>query len=113
MNKITITFLFVSFVSAFSFSAPDFEDKNPNEIVIAFEKLSEKQLIYFNQLLTEIPGIKNTGFCERMKVYVFTYDSAVYRTEEDAVNAINIHTKKFIPIQKVVDNTQELLNNCK
>lgn len=114
MKQITNNFLlFAVFVfSSFYSNALTKADGNPNELIVAFEKLNDKQLTYFDELITQIPGVKNTGYCQRLKIYIFEYDSSIYRNDEAALNAIAVQTKKFIPIQKVGTSSQDILKSC-
>jgi hypothetical protein len=83
-----------------------------NEIIIAFEKLSSKQFLELDEAIAQIPGVTNFGYCQRINIYYFTYDENIYKTEDQVVEAITKHTKKYQPLLKIGTSAEQLSNNC-
>ncbi len=88
------------------------EQNPPNEIIIAFEKLSDKQLLELDEAFTLIPGVKNFGYCQRKKLYFFSYDEDKYKNEEQVLEAIYTHTKKYLPLHKIGATSEQILKTC-
>jgi hypothetical protein len=85
---------------------------HPNELIVAFENLSDKQLVDLDEAIAQIPGVKNFGYCQRKRLYFFTYDEQIYKTEEQVMDAISIHTKKYQPLLKIGTSVDQITKQC-
>jgi hypothetical protein len=113
MKKSLLTILFFSnlLLGNFSFSSVvDNNDPFQNEIILTFEKLSEKQFEDLDLVILNLPGIKSTGYCQKMNCYYFKYDSNLYKSREEAFHVIEIQARQFLPLLKEGVNS-ELINN--
>lgn len=88
------------------------KQNHPNELIVAFENLSDKQLIELDEAIAQIPGVKNFGYCQRQRLYFFTYDEQIYKSEDQVMEAISIHTKKFQPLIKIGTTASQISKNC-
>lgn len=100
------------FLSSFISSKQVRLQTNSNEVIISFEKLGEKQVQELDEVIAQIPGVKNFGFCQKLRLYFFSYDALRYKTEEEVVETIAIYTKKFEPLQKVGTSSSRLIQQC-
>lgn len=117
MNKKLLTPILLAFVlvlSSFSKynSVSKKTETNPNEIIVAFEKLNSKQLLDLDAAIANIPGVKNFGYCQKKNLYFFSYDERTYKSEEQALEAITIHTKQFHPLLKVGTSSEQISKSC-
>lgn len=87
-------------------------DAKTNQLVVSFERFNPKQLSDLQAKLSTIPGIKQLGFCEKMNVFYFEYDATVYRTVDQAFEAILLNTKTFQPLIKIGSSIEQVQIEC-
>lgn len=104
------TLVFASILPNYFNATTDFSESH--ELVVKFQKLSPKQYGELDKSIATVPGIKDEGHCERLKVFFFSYDTSVYRTDEDAFNAIEKSTKAYLPMLKVGTSAEQLKTIC-
>lgn len=83
-----------------------------NELIVSFEHYNPKQLSELQAQLSTIPGIKQLGFCEKMHVFYFEYDASVYRSIDQAFDAILLNTKTFQPLIKIGSSIEQVQIEC-
>lgn len=88
------------------------DDAKINQLVVSFEHYNPKQLTELQAQLSTIAGIKQLGFCEKMHVFYFEYDTNVYRTVDQAFEAILVKTKTFQPLIKIGSSIEQVQIEC-
>lgn len=121
MKKITLIAVII-FLTSNLFAHEGFSKENnpitltlsdtPGELIVSFEKLSSKQYQDLDLALSEINGIRKIGFCERMNVFYFSYDTAIYRSAEEAFEALIVPTKKYQPLLKIGASAADVEKEC-
>jgi|GEM_PF-4085887 len=92
--------------------APSFIAQNSNELIVSFEKLSPKQFGDLELLLSDLPGIRKIGFCEKMNVFYFSYDTDLFRSNEEAFDALILKTKNYQPLLKIGATSADVQREC-
>lgn len=106
-NTITISQINFSPIA----ETPVFEN-NSAEMIISFEKISSKQFEDLETALSELSGIKKVGACENMNIYYFMYDPAIYRTVDEAYEALILKTKIYQPLLKIGATVADVKTAC-
>lgn len=88
------------------------DDATTNQLVVSFGHYNPKQLTELQAQISTIPGIKQLGFCEKMHVFYFEYDTNVYRTVDQAFEAILLNTKTFQPLIKIGSSIEQVQIEC-
>ncbi len=114
--------LFLSCNSFFAFSIEDFnsrkvnlsiiDEPKSNELIISFEHYNPKQLSELQSQLSSVTGIKQLGYCEKMHVFYFEFDATIYRSADQAFEAIMLKTKAYQPLMKVGASISMVQNEC-
>lgn len=84
---------------------------NP-ELIVAFEKYTPKLAVEFNSAISSLEGIREIGSCEKMNIVYFSYDPTIYKTQEEAFDAIEKATKSFNPLLKIGSSSTEVEGAC-
>lgn len=83
------------------------------ELIVIFEDLSEKEFMDLDLAIVSVNGLTLKGYCQRLKCYYFNYDDNIFKSEDQAFEALTIATKKYKPLLKT-GTTSELVNQiCK
>lgn len=88
------------------------QSSESNELIVAFEKLSPKQYEEFELALLSLNGIRKIGSCDRMNIFYFNYDTTMYRTAEEAFEAVIGATKKYQPLMKIGASVADVQKAC-
>lgn len=114
--------IFLSCSTQFAFSNEDFnirqvnlsiiDEPKSNELIISFEHYNPKQLSELQSQLSSVNGIKQLGYCEKMHVFYFEFDATVYRSVDQAFEAIMLKTKAFQPLMKVGASISDIKRAC-
>lgn len=116
MKRLLLYFTIICFCTTNLFSNPIEEslkfNDNQGEIVIEFENLSMKLFAEFDQAITSIKGIKNTGYCQQLNCYYFTYDKGIYNTESQAYDEICKAARNFLPVLKPGTTSEMVIKAC-
>lgn len=91
------------------------EQKSTNtnpEIIVGFEKYTPKLATEFNAAVNSLQGIREIGACEKMNIIYFSYDPAIYKTPNEAYEAIEKATKRFNPLLKIGSSSTEVERAC-
>ena len=86
--------------------------QNSNELIVSFEKLSPKQFGDLELLLSDLPGIRKIGFCEKMNVFYFSYDTDIFRSIDEAFDALTLKTKNYQPLLKIGATSADVQREC-
>lgn len=86
--------------------------QNSSELIVSFENLSPKQYQELDLAVSEINGIRKKGFCEKMNIFYFTYDSEIYRSNEEAFDALILKTKNYQPLLKIGATATDVQREC-
>ncbi len=71
-----------------------------NELIVTFENLTMKQYEELDLALADIQGVKLLGYCQKQNCYYFNYDQALFKSEDEAFEALAIKTKLYQPLMK-------------
>jgi|GEM_PF-1677350 len=114
--------VFLSCTSLFALNLDDFQIEKVNstlfdetksiELIVSFENLSPKQYEELELVLSSLVGFHNNGHCERMNVFYLSYDSNMYRTAEEAFDALQIKTKPYQPLLKIGATVADVQREC-
>ncbi|MCE3296566.1 MAG: hypothetical protein K0R65_2280 [Crocinitomicaceae bacterium] len=74
--------------------------ENPTELIVTFENLTMKQYEDLDNALADIQGVKMVGYCQKQNCYYFNYDRTIYKTGDEAFEALAIKTKLYHPLMK-------------
>jgi hypothetical protein len=86
--------------------------EDQGEIVIVFENLNMKLFAEFDQAITSIKGIKNTGYCQQLNCYYFSYEKSMFRSADEAYVEICKAAKNFLPIYKEGTTSEMVIKAC-
>lgn len=122
LYKITRNLLILCYLTGFSsFAAYSNEtpgltqnksDREPTEMIVAFENLNPKRYTELNEILLNFPGIEFIGSCPEMKAYFFRVDSEVFSSVQEAFDALTIKTKEFQPLLKIGASISHVQSEC-
>lgn len=112
MKVLLSMFILVSGLYIFSSFATKVETNGNPELIVAFEKYTPKLAIEFDAAINLLQGIREVGSCEKMNIIYFSYDSSIYKTPEEAFEAIERGMKRFNPLLKIGSNSQEIERAC-
>lgn len=82
------------------------------EIVVEFDNLSMKRITEFDTAIASIEGMKNSGFCQKLNCYYFSYDKNVFKSDSDAFDALVLKTKEYLPVFKDGTTSQMVNRAC-
>jgi hypothetical protein len=88
------------------------DEPKSNELIISFEHYNPKQLSELQSQLSSVTGIKQLGYCEKMHVFYFEFDPSVFRSADQAFEAIMLKTKAFQPLMKVGARISQVQTEC-
>ena len=82
------------------------------EFVVTFEKFSVKQREELLSELSEIQGIKILGSCDKLRCFYFSFDSAFFKSETEAFEAVTLKSKDFQPLIKLGTSVSDVQRVC-
>lgn len=87
------------------------ENNNP-ELVVVFESYNRKFYEEVISQISQIQGLKMKGYCESLHCFYFEIDTIIFKSTAEAFQALELKTKKFLPVFKEGTTAIMVVSNC-
>ncbi len=118
MKKTLLYFVLINLFVANVFASNNFEkatyfiSENQGELVVTYESFNDKLMLEFDAAVATIPGLKTTGYCQKLNCYYYSYDKEIYPSLQAAFDALTEKTKSFQPLLKEGTTSEMVRRNC-